>query len=141
MEKQSLSKDKIKFLLLEGVHEKAVSHLQRNGYTNIQYLKTALSNDELIKAIADAHFVGIRSRTQLTEEVLQAAQKLIGIGCFCIGTNQVNLKARQHETISTVSIMEFYLFIRGETRLTLWACPAFRHRGRKKSQARGLQHF
>lgn len=95
MEKQSLSKDKIRFLLLEGVHEKAVSHLQRNGYTNIEYVKASLSQADLLKSIAEAHFIGIRSRTQLTAEVLGAAKKLIGIGCFCIGTNQVDLKEAQ----------------------------------------------
>ncbi len=89
----SLDKGKIRFLLLEGVHESAVETLKKAGYTNIEYLKTSLAQDELIEKIADAHFVGIRSRTQLTEEVFQAAKKLIAVGCFCIGTNQVDLKA------------------------------------------------
>jgi D-3-phosphoglycerate dehydrogenase len=89
----SLDKGKIRFLLLEGVHESAVTTLKKAGYTNIEYLKTSLAQDELIEKIADAHFVGIRSRTQLTEEVFKAAKKLIAVGCFCIGTNQVDLKA------------------------------------------------
>ena len=89
----SLGKDKIRFLLLEGVHESAVSTLKKAGYTNIEYIKTSLGNEELIEKIADAHFVGIRSRTQLTKEVFDAANKLIAVGCFCIGTNQVDLKA------------------------------------------------
>lgn len=89
----SLGKDKIRFLLLEGVHESAVSTLKKAGYTNIEYIKTSLGNEELIEKIADAHFVGIRSRTQLTKEVFDAASKLIAVGCFCIGTNQVDLKA------------------------------------------------
>ncbi|ADU91546.1 phosphoglycerate dehydrogenase [Taylorella equigenitalis] len=93
MEKFSLDKDKIKIVLLEGVHPNALEVLGRNGYTNIDYHKKALEGDDLIEAISDAHFIGIRSRTQLTEEVLSKAQKLIGIGCFCIGTNQVNLEA------------------------------------------------
>jgi len=95
MEKQSLSKDKIKILLLEGVHDKAVAHFKHNGYTNIDYVTASLSHEDLLSAIAEAHFVGIRSRTQLTAEVLNAAHKLIGIGCFCIGTNQVDLVAAQ----------------------------------------------
>lgn len=89
----SLDKSKIKFLLLEGVHQSAVTTLEKAGYTNIEYLKTSLAQDELIEKIADAHFVGIRSRTQLTHEVFQAAEKLIAVGCFCIGTNQVDLAA------------------------------------------------
>lgn len=91
--KVSLDKSKIKFLLLEGVHQTALEVLQNAGYTNIEYHKKALDDDELKEAIKDAHFVGIRSRTFLTEEVLAHAQKLIVIGCFCIGTNQVNLQA------------------------------------------------
>jgi len=89
----SLDKSKIRFLLLEGVHESAVETLKKAGYTNIEYLKTSLAQDDLIEKIADAHFVGIRSRTQLTSEVFDAAKKLIAVGCFCIGTNQVDLKA------------------------------------------------
>lgn len=89
----SLDKSKIRILLLEGVHQSAVDTLTKAGYTNIEYLKTALAHDELVEKISDAHFVGIRSRTQLTEEVFDAAKKLIGVGCFCIGTNQVDLKA------------------------------------------------
>ncbi|GJH42187.1 phosphoglycerate dehydrogenase [Pasteurella canis] len=91
--KVSLDKSKIKFLLLEGVHPSAVEVLQTAGYTNIEYHKKALDDDELKEAIKDAHFVGIRSRTFLTADVLEHAQKLIAIGCFCIGTNQVDLNA------------------------------------------------
>jgi len=93
MSKISLDKSKIRVLLLEGVHQSAVNNFERNGYTNIEYIKTALPEAELKAKIADAHFVGIRSRTQLTKDVLDAADKLIAIGCFCIGTNQVDLSA------------------------------------------------
>ncbi|MCF4007887.1 phosphoglycerate dehydrogenase [Rheinheimera sp. UJ63] len=93
MEKFSLAKDKIKILLLEGLHHSAVQTFKDNGYTNIEYLKTSLPEDELIERIKDAHVIGIRSRTQLTEPVLDAANKLMAIGCFCIGTNQVDLHA------------------------------------------------
>ncbi|OOS04656.1 D-3-phosphoglycerate dehydrogenase [Moraxella cuniculi DSM 21768] len=89
----SLNKDKIRFLLLEGVHENALKVLNEAGYTNIEYIKSALDEAELIEKIKDAHFIGIRSRTQLTRKVLEAAQKLICIGCYCIGTNQVDLEA------------------------------------------------
>ncbi|MGC6405496.1 phosphoglycerate dehydrogenase [Bisgaard Taxon 45] len=91
--KVSLDKSKIKFLLLEGVHQTALEVLQNAGYTNIEYHKKALDDEELKEAIKDAHFVGIRSRTFLTEDILVHAQKLIAIGCFCIGTNQVDLNA------------------------------------------------
>lgn len=96
----SLNKDKIKFLLLEGVHESAVETLKRAGYSNIVYVKTALSGDELINNIKDAHFVGLRSRTQLTREVFEQAPKLIAAGCFCIGTNQVDLQAAQEHGVA-----------------------------------------
>ncbi|MCW9710156.1 phosphoglycerate dehydrogenase [Avibacterium sp. 21-586] len=91
--KVSLDKSKIKFLLLEGVHKNAVDVLTAAGYTNIEYHKKALEPEELKKAIKDAHFIGLRSRTHLTAEVLECANKLIAVGCFCIGTNQVDLEA------------------------------------------------
>ena len=89
----SLPKDKIRFLLLEGVHQNAIDTLKAAGYSNIDYHKTALEGDALKAAVKDAHFIGIRSRTQLTEDIFEAANKLIAVGCFCIGTNQVNLNA------------------------------------------------
>lgn len=89
----SLDKAKIKFLLLEGVHPSAVATLEAAGYTNVEYLKSALPEDELVAKIKDFHFVGIRSRSQLNRKVFEAAKKLIGVGCFCIGTNQVDLQA------------------------------------------------
>ncbi|MEH6812903.1 MAG: phosphoglycerate dehydrogenase [Motiliproteus sp.] len=89
----SLDKSKIKFLLLEGVHQSAVDALNAEGYSNIDYQSTALSEEQLIERIQDAHFVGIRSRSQINEKVLNAASKLMAVGCFCIGTNQVNLTA------------------------------------------------
>ncbi|WP_062267776.1 phosphoglycerate dehydrogenase [Endozoicomonas arenosclerae] len=89
----SLDKSKIRFLLLEGVHQSAVEVLEASGYTNIDYVSKSLPEDELKRRISEAHFVGIRSRTQLTEEIFAAAEKLIAVGCFCIGTNQVELGA------------------------------------------------
>ncbi|MEY8205443.1 MAG: phosphoglycerate dehydrogenase [Bermanella sp.] len=93
MTDKSLDKSKIRILLLEGVHQSALDTLEGAGYSNIEYVKTALAGDELKEKIKDAHFVGIRSRTQLTADVFDAAEKLIGVGCFCIGTNQVDLVA------------------------------------------------
>ncbi|QDF68201.1 phosphoglycerate dehydrogenase [Shewanella sp. SNU WT4] len=95
MAKHSLNKDKIKILLLEGLHPSSMEVLKRAGYSNIVSHKGSLTGDELIAAISDAHFIGIRSRTHLSAEVLQHASKLIAIGCFCIGTNQVDIKAAE----------------------------------------------
>src|SRR5690606_3546018 len=86
MAKVSLEKDKIKFLLVEGVHQKAVESLRAAGYNNIEFHKGALDSEQLKESIRDAHFIGLRSRTQLTEDVIAAAEKLVAIGCFCIGT-------------------------------------------------------
>ncbi|MCK9005798.1 phosphoglycerate dehydrogenase [Haemophilus influenzae] len=91
--KVSLDKSKIKFVLFEGVHQSALDTLHAAGYTNIDYYKKALDGDELKEAIKDAHFIGLRSRTHLTAEMIEAAPKLISVGCFCIGTNQVDLNA------------------------------------------------
>lgn len=97
--KVSLDKSKIKFLLLEGLHQSSVEVLKAAGYTNIEYHKKALDGNELKEAIKDAHFIGIRSRTFLTEDVLAHANKLIAIGCFCIGTNQVDLESAKRRGI------------------------------------------
>ncbi len=93
MSKLSLPKDKIKVLLLENVHANAVDLFQRQGYAQVEHVKEALDEAELIDKVADAHMLGIRSRTQVTEGILEAAEKLMVIGCFCIGTNQVQTTA------------------------------------------------
>ncbi|KZN52526.1 phosphoglycerate dehydrogenase [Pseudoalteromonas luteoviolacea] len=145
MSKVSLSKDKIKILLLEGVHQSAVETLKRNGYSNIEYLKTSLPENELIERIKHVHFVGIRSRTHLTETVLNAAEKLVAVGCFCIGTNQVDLDAAKRRGIAvfnapfsnTRSVAELVL---GEILLLLRGIPkrnAMAHRGQWLKSAIG----
>ncbi|CAK0780072.1 phosphoglycerate dehydrogenase [Azospirillaceae bacterium] len=91
MSKLSLSRDKIRILLLEGVHENAIAALRERGYVNIESLPKAIDEHALIEKIANTHIIGIRSRTQLTAPVLKAAKRLFSIGCFCIGTNQVDL--------------------------------------------------
>jgi D-3-phosphoglycerate dehydrogenase len=96
----SLDKSKIKFLLLEGLHPSAIEALQAAGYSNIDQRATALAGDELLEAISDVHFIGIRSRTQLSDEVFARANKLIGVGCFCIGTNQVDLAAASRHGVA-----------------------------------------
>jgi D-3-phosphoglycerate dehydrogenase len=88
----SAAKSELQAVLFEGIHPSAVEALQQAGYTRIVTHAKSLSGDELLAAIADAHFVGVRSRTHLTAEVLQHARRLVAVGCFCIGTNQVDLK-------------------------------------------------
>ena len=100
MPQTSLDKSKIRFLLLEGIHPSAVTLLQAAGYTQIEALSGALEGPELLAKIADAHFIGIRSRTQLTAQALEHAHKLVAIGCFCIGTNQVDLQAARERGIA-----------------------------------------
>ena len=96
----SLDKSKIKILLLEGVHQSAIDTLNSQGYTNIEFHTGSLPEEELLERVADVHFIGIRSRTQLTEQVFEAAQKLVAVGCFCIGTNQVNLEAATRQGVA-----------------------------------------
>jgi D-3-phosphoglycerate dehydrogenase len=91
----SLDKNKIKILLLEGIHQSAVESLQRDGYGDIEYHAKSLAEPDLAKAVRDVHFIGIRSATRLTAAIIENAPKLTGIGCFCIGTNQVDLEAAQ----------------------------------------------
>src|SRR5205814_3208813 len=83
--------EKLKFVLLEGIHASAVDTLRDDGYTQVVTHPKALAGDALIEQVADAHFLGIRSRTQLTAAVLEQAPKLTAIGAFCIGTNQIEL--------------------------------------------------
>jgi D-3-phosphoglycerate dehydrogenase / 2-oxoglutarate reductase len=92
IKKYSLDKSKIKVLLLEGVHENAIRYFKENGYSDIECYKEALSDIELEKKLQNAHIIGIRSRTELRKELLQKAPKLITIGCFSIGTNQVDIQ-------------------------------------------------
>jgi D-3-phosphoglycerate dehydrogenase / 2-oxoglutarate reductase len=137
MKPTSLDKSKIRFLLLEGVHQSAVKTLNDAGYTNIEYLKTSLSEDELVEKIKDVHFIGIRSRTQLTARVFDAATRLQAVGCFCIGTNQVDLSAALTKAVpvfnapysNTRSVAELVI---GQTILLLRGIPeknALTHRG------------
>ena len=89
----SLPKQKIRVLLLEGVNDSAVRMFEANGYTEIERLPKALGSAELKRMLSGVHMLGIRSRTHLTEDVLQAADRLMVVGCFSVGTNQVDLDA------------------------------------------------
>ncbi|KAB2667201.1 phosphoglycerate dehydrogenase [Brucella tritici] len=98
-ERLSLARDRINVLLLEGINQTAVDYFKASGYTNVTHLPKALDKADLIEAISSAHIVGIRSRTQLTEEIFTAANRLIAVGCFSVGTNQVELKAARKRGI------------------------------------------
>ncbi len=93
MERTSLDKKRIKVLLLESIHPSAVDAFRAAGYTNVERHDTALSGPELAERIRDVHLLGIRSRTDVPPGVLAEAERLIAIGCFCIGTDQVDLAA------------------------------------------------
>jgi len=95
MSQLSLSKKNIPILLLEGIHNNAVESFKAAGYKNIDLLSTALEGQELIDKLKNYKMVGLRSRTQLTKEVLENSAHLAAIGCFCIGTNQVDIKTAQ----------------------------------------------
>ncbi len=100
MSKTSLDKSKIKFLLLEGIHPSAIEVIRGAGYTQIETLPKALQGEELKAKLADVHFLGIRSQSKLTADVLSAAPKLVAVGCFCIGTNQVDLNAARERGVA-----------------------------------------
>ncbi|WHZ20775.1 MAG: D-3-phosphoglycerate dehydrogenase [Rhodanobacteraceae bacterium] len=90
--KTSFPKKDIKIVLLEGIHQSAVDVLHDAGYSWIERHDKALPRAQLFEAIADAHIVGLRSRTQLDAEAIAQARRLLAVGCFCIGTNQVDLR-------------------------------------------------
>jgi D-3-phosphoglycerate dehydrogenase len=88
----SFPKEHIKVLLLENIHQSAVDIFRGEGF-QVELLKQALKEDELIAKISDVHVLGIRSKTHVTDRVLAEAKRLLSLGCFCIGTNQVELSA------------------------------------------------
>ncbi|UJB21398.1 MULTISPECIES: phosphoglycerate dehydrogenase [Lysobacter] len=95
IKKTSYPLQDIRVLLLEGVSKTAVDTFRAAGYTQIEYHEKSLPEDELKRRIAEAHIVGIRSRSHLTAEVIANARRLVAVGCFCIGTNQVDLEAAE----------------------------------------------
>ncbi len=134
MSNLSLPKDKIKVVLLENIHQSAVTYFNQRGYSTIEVHTGALDGDALIEQVRDAHMIGIRSRTKLTAEVINAAEKLMAIGCFCIGTNQVDLDAAKAKgipvfnapysntrSVAELVIAEAVMLIRAIPRRN-WAC-------------------
>src|SRR3954451_20012820 len=151
MSRTSLDKSKIKILLREGVHQSAVASLRADGYTGSGLHAKSLAPEKLKEAIADAYFVGIRSATELTAEIFEAGPRLIGVGAFCIGTNQIDLEcAREHgvpvfnapfsntRSVAELVIAETILLLRG---IPMRAASARRGGGQKTAtgshEARG----
>ena len=100
LDNTSYPKDKIKVLFLENISEKAVQYFKLQGYADVKKVAGALSEEELIKVIKDVHILGIRSKTFISKKVLDSAKKLQAIGCFCIGTNQVDMKACKQKGVA-----------------------------------------
>ncbi len=96
----SYPKDKIKILLLENISDVSVQEFREAGYTNIEKLSAALDEKELAQKVKDVHLLGIRSKTLITPKVLGRANKLLAIGCYCIGVNQVNMKAAVEQGVA-----------------------------------------
>ena len=96
----SYPRNKIKILLLENISDAAVEELRASGYADVKKINGALSEAELIKAVKGVHLIGIRSKTQITKNVIGAADKLLAIGCFCIGVNQVDLKSAMESGVA-----------------------------------------
>ncbi len=141
----SLAKEKINFLLLEGIHDRAKESIRKAGYNSMSDKSAAMSTEDLKSAIRDAHFLGIRSRSQITAEVLDHAEKLTAIGCFCIGTDQVDLdEARKRgipvfnapyantRSVAELVLAEIIMLLRGIAQKNAGA-----HRGQWLKTAKG----
>jgi len=144
-DKTSLDKNRIRILLLEGIDTSALEIFRSDGYNDIEFHPKPLAKEQLLESVRDAYFIGIRSATRLTEEVFEAAPRLAGVGCFCIGTNQVDLKAAQDRGIpvfnapfsNTRSVAELVV---AETVMLMRGIPwrnAETHRGRWPKTAAG----
>tara|TARA_B100000676_G_scaffold52380_1_gene51666 strand:+ start:1822 stop:3081 length:1260 start_codon:yes stop_codon:yes gene_type:complete len=143
--KFSRAPDELKVVLFEGIHDTAVETLEAGGFSRIERHARALSGQALLDAVSGAHFIGIRSRTQFTEEVAKAATELRALGCFCIGTNQVDLVAARERGVpvfnapfsNTRSVAELVL---AEAIMLLRGIPAKNaaaHRGDWQKSASG----
>lgn len=141
----SYPRNKIKILLLENISDAAVDEMNQSGYLQIQRINGAMSETELIKAVAGVHLLGIRSKTQITKNIIDAADKLLAIGCFCIGVNQVDLRAATEKGVavfnaphaSTRSVAELII---GLCVMLIRKIPnknAAAHRGEWLKEARG----
>ncbi|NBR37680.1 MAG: phosphoglycerate dehydrogenase, partial [Chitinophagales bacterium] len=115
----SYPKEKIKILFLENISDAAVKKFRSHGYAQVEKINRALSEQQLIEAVKDVHILGIRSKTSITENVLNAAKKLQAIGCFCIGVNQIDLRAATQRGVAVFNAP--YSNTRSVAELTLGA--------------------
>ncbi|MEP3280354.1 MAG: phosphoglycerate dehydrogenase [Stappiaceae bacterium] len=145
----SRPKDQIRWLLLEGISPSALNVLDKNGYTNVEHLKTALDADALREALKGVHIIGIRSRTQLSPEIFEAANSLVAVGCFSVGTNQValsdasmrgipvfNAPFSNTRSVAELTIAEIVMLMRGAFRRSSAA-----HDGRWEKSAVGSREI
>src|SRR6185295_9260292 len=121
MSTTSYPKEKIKILLLEGVHPAATKLFAEAGYTDVETLNSSLDEKQLLEKIDKVHLLGIRSKTQLTSIVLTKAEKLLAAGCFCIGTNQVEMNAAIENGIAVFNSP--FSNTRSEEAFPLWLKP------------------
>ena len=141
----SYPRSKIKILLLENISNSAVEELRTGGYIEIRKINGALSEAELIAAVKGVHLLGIRSKTQITKNVIDAADKLLAIGCFCIGVNQVDLRAATEKGVAVFNAP--YSNTRSVAELVIGLCVmlirkiadknAAAHQGRWLKEAKG----
>jgi D-3-phosphoglycerate dehydrogenase len=99
MTSTSFPREDIRILLLEGISATAIDNFRAAGYSNVEWHPSALPREQLLESVAEAHIIGLRSRTQLDAEVIAHARRLMAVGCFCIGTNQVDLDAAAERAI------------------------------------------
>ncbi|WP_421984017.1 phosphoglycerate dehydrogenase [Roseibium sp.] len=141
----SRPKNHIRWLLLEGISPTARTVLEKAGYSNVEVLPGALEQDALIEKLQDVQILGIRSRTQVTEEVLKAAKSLVAVGCFSVGTNQVDLAGTLNRgipvfnapfsntrSVAELTIAEIVMLMRG-----VFTKSAAAHEGRWLKSAAG----
>lgn len=141
----SFSKDKIKVLLLEGIDKSAERFFQEQGYTNVKTLSHAPGPAELAELLKDVYILGIRSKTAITKEVLARAKKLFTLGCFCIGTNQVDLEACKTHGIpvfnaphaNTRSVAELVIGLAVMLQRNIFPLSVFAHQGIWKKKSEG----
>lgn len=129
----SYPKSKIKILLLEGISETAASEFRAHGYAEVTRLPNALGEDELIEAIRGTHILGIRSKTRVTPRVLGAADRLLGVGCYCIGVNQVDLRAAAERGVAVFNAP--YSNTRSVAELVIGLCVMLIRRVADKNRA------
>jgi D-3-phosphoglycerate dehydrogenase len=145
IQQTSYPRGKIKILLLENISDAAIEEFKLGGYAEIRTIAGAVSEEELIEAVRGVHIVGIRSKTRITENVIAAADKLLAIGAFCIGVNQVDLQAATRKGVAVFNAP--YSNTRSVAELVIGLCVmlirkivdknAAAHQGKWLKEARG----